>query len=156
MTLEEYIDSEFVESNWLIRFLVNRRQDGVLGYEQVAVAKELLRRKFLIGLYNNLEESIARIEVFFAWTVVSPPGRAEGAKLCHDEMINNARQRDKDDFAYMNTKLQYGDSNYNHDTYVRSRAIVVCMGYIRDLKNRFIISINRPKELRSRSHAEEV
>lgn len=113
MTLEEYIDSEFVESNWLIRFLVNRRQDGVLGYEQVAVAKELLRRKFLIGLYDNLEESIARIEAFFAWTVVSPPGRAEGAKLCHDEMINNARQRDKDDFEYMNTKLQYGDSNYN-------------------------------------------
>ena len=113
MTLEQYIESEYVESNWLTRFLVNRRQDGLLGYEQVAVAKELLRRKFLIGLYDNLEESIARIEAFFAWTIVSPPGRAEGAKICHEEMIENARKRDKEDFEYMSTKLQYGDSTYN-------------------------------------------
>ncbi len=112
MTIEDYINSEYVETNWLTRFLVNRRQDGIIGYEQVALAKEVLRRKFLIGLYDHFEESIYRIEAFYGWQITTPPGRAGAAKLCHEKMIKTTRARDQSDYDFMNSKIQYGDENY--------------------------------------------
>lgn len=112
MSIEDYVNSQYVETNWLTRFLVNRRQDGVIGYEQVALAKEVLRRKFLIGLYDHFEESIYRVEAFYGWEITAPPGRAGAAKLCHENMIKNARDRDKVDYDFMNSRIQYGDENY--------------------------------------------
>ena len=112
MSIEEYVKSEYVETNWLTRFLVNRRQDGIIGYEQVALAKEVLRRKFLIGLYDHFEESIYRFEAFFGWRITSPPGRAGAAKICHENLLKNSGERDKADYDFMNSKIQYDDNNY--------------------------------------------
>ena len=112
MTLTEYVDSEHVETNWLTRFLTNRRQDGKLEREHVEIAKEILRQKFLIGLYDHFEESIYRIENFFGWKVTSPPGKVQGTKLCHDRLVENARQRDKDDVDFLGTRIKKGDMNY--------------------------------------------
>ena len=112
MTLSEYIDSDHVETNWLTRFLNNRRQDGKLEREHVDIAKEILRQKFLIGLYDHFEESVYRIENFFGWKVTSPPGKVQGVKLCHDRLIENARKRDKADVDFLGKKIKKGDKNY--------------------------------------------
>merc|ERR1719215_2210038 len=112
MTLSDYIHSEYAESNWLTRFLTNRRRDGVLGYEQVAVAKELLRRKFLVGLYDSFEESVMRMEKYFGWEITEPEEQAQNSKTCHTNLLSVTRKRDKADFLFMDTQIKYGDLNY--------------------------------------------
>lgn len=68
MTLEEYATSKRVESNWITRFLVNKRR-GELTPKDLDVAKEILRRKFLVGLISKLEDTVLRFESYFKMTM---------------------------------------------------------------------------------------
>jgi len=111
MTLSTYLDSEYAESNWLTRFLVNHRHDE-LGDEYINVAKEVLRRKFLIGIYDRIEESMSRFEIYFGWTITSPPGRVEACKVCIETMISNTQARDYDELTFINDNAVKGSSNY--------------------------------------------
>lgn len=48
------------------------KNDGynrVLGANDLAMAKEILSRKFVIGLFESLEESLRRFETFFGWNL---------------------------------------------------------------------------------------
>ena len=66
MTIDEYANSKYAESNWMTRMLT-RKLEGPLGLEDLASAKEVLRRKCLVGLVERFEESTERFEKFFGW-----------------------------------------------------------------------------------------
>ena len=83
MTLEEYSHSTFVENNYVTRLLTNK-SGGSLTKEDLTMAKEILRRKAVVGLYDNLEESIQHINRYFSWT----PASAD-ATQCLSQVINN-------------------------------------------------------------------
>lgn len=68
MTLEQYLLSDKVEENWMTRFLVNK-PTGPLVTDDVILAREIMRRKFLIGLLSHMDESIVRFERYFKWNV---------------------------------------------------------------------------------------
>ena len=57
MTIEEYADSPLIESNFITRSLINK-MEGPLSIEEVELAKEVLRRKCIIGLVDEFETSI--------------------------------------------------------------------------------------------------
>lgn len=71
MTIEEYAKSGRVEENWMTRFLVNKKSDP-LGPDDVILAREILRRKFLIGLLSRPVESMKRFQDYFGWTINTP------------------------------------------------------------------------------------
>ena len=52
--------------NPLTRSLSGNRQSQ-LEKSDLEVAKEILKRKFIIGLYDRLQESIEKFELFFGW-----------------------------------------------------------------------------------------
>lgn len=83
MTLEEYSHSTFVENNYVTRLLTNK-PGGSLTKEDLTMAKEILRRKAVVGLYDNLEESIQHINRYFSWT----PASADTTQ-CLSQVINN-------------------------------------------------------------------
>lgn len=62
MTLEEYAKSPHVENNWMVRML-SGKMEGEVGEKELAIAKEVLRTKVVVGLMEWKEESIQR----FAW-----------------------------------------------------------------------------------------
>ena len=71
MSIEDYVVSGRVEENWMTRFLVNKKT-APLGPKDVVLAREILRKKFLIGLLSRKEESMRRFTRYFGWDTNTP------------------------------------------------------------------------------------
>lgn len=65
-SVEDYAVSVFAENNWMTRFVTNT-MTGTLTSEHLAVAKEILRRKVLVGLTRDMEASFERFIKYFGW-----------------------------------------------------------------------------------------
>ena len=66
ISIEMYARSKRAEHNWLVRFL-SSELDGDLTDEHLAIAKEVLSQKCLVGLLHRKEESFHRFEQYFGW-----------------------------------------------------------------------------------------
>mmetsp|Transcript_16726 Transcript_16726/g.25274 ORF Transcript_16726/g.25274 Transcript_16726/m.25274 type:complete len:178 (+) Transcript_16726:593-1126(+) len=66
MTLMEYIQSDHVESNWMVRFLVGK-PEGLVDEHDLEEAKRILLDKFWIGLQPRFAESVQRFGFLFDW-----------------------------------------------------------------------------------------
>ena len=74
-TIEQYARSDKIENNWMTRQLANKLE-GDLSDDNMKLAMEVLRRKFLVGLMTEIEETMERFERFFHWTYhVNPPNQ---------------------------------------------------------------------------------
>mmetsp|Transcript_24253 Transcript_24253/g.36651 ORF Transcript_24253/g.36651 Transcript_24253/m.36651 type:complete len:858 (+) Transcript_24253:194-2767(+) len=80
--MEDYFKSGLAENNWMTRFLINEPKKGELTREDANKAKEILRRKCLIGLLNQKGETFDRIERYFG---ISQKG--EEQKECHEKKL---------------------------------------------------------------------
>jgi hypothetical protein len=66
MSIEEYAKSRYIENNWMTRFLVNK-PSGKLHPTDMIHAKTILKSKCLVGLYEDMEVSMARFVHYFGW-----------------------------------------------------------------------------------------
>lgn len=83
MTLEAYAQSSSIENNWMTRFLLNK-PGGRLKQKDMLDAKEILRTKCLVGLFEDIEASLARFQVYFGWfqgTSIEEPAKCRTAVL---------------------------------------------------------------------------
>lgn len=67
MSLVEYAQSSKIVDNIITRSLVNDFTSANITSDQIDIAKDIIRRKFLVGILEWLESSIARIEKHFGW-----------------------------------------------------------------------------------------
>ncbi|KAL9185489.1 hypothetical protein ACHAXT_003266 [Thalassiosira profunda] len=81
MTLEQFASGGYIEDNILTRALVGKRPDDVLSHKDLILAKEMLKRKFVVGLFDRMDESIARLESFFGWKI------GDGARVCQQRQV---------------------------------------------------------------------
>jgi len=65
-TIDEYAHSAYPESNAMVRALTHK-MTGAISSADTARAKEILRRKCLVGLAENMEESFTRFHHFFGF-----------------------------------------------------------------------------------------
>lgn len=75
-SLEQYARSEQIENNWMTRHLSNELT-GELTSAHLQVALDVLRRKFLVGLVNRMDESMERFEAYFGWRYIMNPTAQE-------------------------------------------------------------------------------
>ena len=80
-SLEEYARVGPVENNWMVRFMSNAL-NGELTADHEAIAKEVLRRKCLIGILGRKAESLRRFEQFFGWRITG-----EKMEACHERLL---------------------------------------------------------------------
>ena len=66
MTIEEYASSDYSEENWMVRFLSNEMSD-ILTDHHLAVAKQILESKCLIGIMEEFLPSFKRFMTYFDW-----------------------------------------------------------------------------------------
>ena len=103
MTLDDYSKSELQESNWLVRFLTNHRESKI-SRDHLELAKEILRTKSIVGIYDELRESLSLFEDYFSWDKIinKGPFAKQAYETCvHDIVdIENSRGRE----AYEMTK----------------------------------------------------
>jgi len=64
--LESYARSQYVENNYMVRYL-SGQVEGVVNEDNLKVAKEILK-KFVIGLAENLDETLSRFEQYYSFT----------------------------------------------------------------------------------------
>jgi len=77
MTLAQYARSARIEDNWMTRMLLNK-MSGRLVSQDLYIAMEILKRKFIVGLESDMEESMKRFEFYFGWS--SPLSNAQECK----------------------------------------------------------------------------
>jgi hypothetical protein len=94
-TLQEYAESDFCDDNWLTRTLVNK-PDGKLSTKDINLAKAILRRKAIIGLYSDLANSISHFTDVFGWD--APPSID-----CANDLISRAYAREQEGFPELDT-----------------------------------------------------
>ena len=70
--MKQYAQSNHIENNWMTRYLSNT-MNGELTRAHLEVAMDILRRKFLVGLIDQLEPSMKRFEAFFGWKYMLNP-----------------------------------------------------------------------------------
>lgn len=63
MTIETYARSQYVENNYLVRYL-SGKIEGEVSKEELIIAKEVLK-KFVIGFYDDLNGAFYRFEHYF-------------------------------------------------------------------------------------------
>jgi len=81
MTLAEYASSDFVESNWMVRFLVDK-PEGMINEHDLEEAKRIIRERTWVGLQTSLLESITKFGKLFGWV------RHEKWSQCVEKVIN--------------------------------------------------------------------
>jgi hypothetical protein len=66
MTLDEYAHSPYCESNWMVRSLLNK-MEGPLQPSDITIAKEIIRKKCIVGLLDQMDETIIRFHSYFGF-----------------------------------------------------------------------------------------
>eukprot|EP00565_Helicotheca_tamesis_P004091 CAMPEP_0185736008 /NCGR_PEP_ID=MMETSP1171-20130828/26660_1 /TAXON_ID=374046 /ORGANISM="Helicotheca tamensis, Strain CCMP826" /LENGTH=511 /DNA_ID=CAMNT_0028406487 /DNA_START=217 /DNA_END=1752 /DNA_ORIENTATION=- len=99
MTIEDYAMSESVEEDWMVRTLTNKMKDMETGLteQDLDLAKEILRTKCVVGLTDQMEQSVDRFVQVFGWKkdvneTEGGGGGGEGAvdaQQCKDELLQS-------------------------------------------------------------------
>jgi len=69
MTLVEYASSPKIENNWMTRFLTGKLQ-GEVTLEHMVMAKDMMKQKILVGLYDKMWASVKRFEEYFKFKYI--------------------------------------------------------------------------------------
>ena len=97
MSLETYASSneDLDEFNYLVKMLVNKpgHTTATLTEEDLDTAKEVLRRKTLIGLLGKKGDSLLRFEQYFGWKYDSAEDKTCAEKVLHWEWKNKGPDR---------------------------------------------------------------
>jgi len=91
MTIDEYAQN-VAENNWLVRFLANKR-GGALTWEDLEIAKDVFGKKCLVGLVDEIGESISRYERFFGWSKAIPESSQDRKNKCIQDALDNGDKR---------------------------------------------------------------
>lgn len=107
MSIEDYAKSGMAENNWLTRTLANRSDEAVLNDDDLQKAIDIIRRKFLVGLLSEKEESMERVEKYFGWKYRVNPKNQE---ICRARLLGAGSNTNKENTG---EKLTPGTSAYD-------------------------------------------
>ena len=83
-TIEQYAESDRIENNWMTRQL-SGQLSGDLNDDALAVAMEVIRSKFLVGLMTEMDRTMERFEKFFRWKYRVNP---ENQEACRERLMS--------------------------------------------------------------------
>uniref|UniRef100_A0A7S4HHZ9 Sulfotransferase domain-containing protein n=1 Tax=Odontella aurita TaxID=265563 RepID=A0A7S4HHZ9_9STRA len=94
MTLLEYSEHHS-EKDWMVHMLAGKTR-GPATEEDLEVAKEVLRRKCLVGLVHRMDESVQRFESYFGWDRRADPDdkvKSRQRKRCTENLLHGGANR---------------------------------------------------------------
>ena len=92
MTLEQFAISGYLDDNILTRTILSKTTnngdyDALLTEIDLEMAKYVLKHKFIVGLYDEMEQSLQRFESFFGWNGQEGVG-IDTYRCQHDEVTS--------------------------------------------------------------------
>eukprot|EP00558_Chaetoceros_sp_UNC1202_P007067 CAMPEP_0197243740 /NCGR_PEP_ID=MMETSP1429-20130617/9093_1 /TAXON_ID=49237 /ORGANISM="Chaetoceros sp., Strain UNC1202" /LENGTH=485 /DNA_ID=CAMNT_0042704005 /DNA_START=108 /DNA_END=1565 /DNA_ORIENTATION=+ len=106
MTLEEYIASDLYRGNYVTDTIANPER-RMTSRSYLDLAKELIRTKFVVGLHDEIRESISLFEDYFYWH-----GSAPEVMACKAEQIKDEVERDLSVYRMIGHRIKKGSDIY--------------------------------------------
>lgn len=100
MTISQYAHSPYVSENIMVKTLANTTTD-MLTQEDVEVAMSVLEHFVVVGLWDNLEESMERFYDYFGWT------RPASHQACQESFISVQK------YHHSDTAVELGRNDYD-------------------------------------------
>ena len=94
MTIIEWAHSGKAENNWLTRVLCGDMDSPTLTVEHLALAKEIINRKFVVGLTTDMAGSWSRFRSHFGWVASKNQNSDACMKQMTEEGANTNKHRD--------------------------------------------------------------
>ena len=91
MSLFNYSRSDQMPENQQVRTLLGLSSETTLTLHHVETAKHILRRKFVVGIYEWFDVSIVRYEKYFGWWDRMNVLRNESVNNCHYHVIERRK-----------------------------------------------------------------
>jgi hypothetical protein len=88
MSLEEFSKSDKLIENFEVRSLLKKGASTDITEADVALAKEILRQKFIVGIFEWFDVSIVRFEKYFGWWDDKHVLQNTTVNWCHFKMID--------------------------------------------------------------------
>ena len=95
MTLSEYANSKYCQNNWMTRRLVNKMKGEEITWEDLEIAKEILRTKALILLLEDIENSVHRMREYFQWNIDDNEQNECLHNFLHNDPVNANNWRER-------------------------------------------------------------
>ena len=103
MSLIEYIKSAESPSNWMVRWLTGKQNEKILTEDDLKFAKEIIQKKFLILLTEEMQTSFERLMKYMKW------GVDEAGKQCLEENLSKVTRHNKN----LHPDIEVGSEEYN-------------------------------------------
>jgi len=95
MSYVQFAHSDYVANNWMTRTLARKSEGEELTAEDLRTAKEILRRKALIGLYGDIFGATRHYARHFGWDHARNGGALnKGTLKCFESAIAEGMRRD--------------------------------------------------------------
>jgi len=113
MTLEEYAQiPKYLGDNWMTRMLVGKLWEP-LEHHDLEIANEILKKKCLVGLQENMQESLERFETYFGWKLIDLVKRDDtlqtGEECKRSFLYGSEKEREAKKFnAHQHPKVEQG------------------------------------------------
>lgn len=101
---KEFIEGSLSDKDWMTRFLIGK--EGILVPEDLNLAKEILRKKCLVGLHDHLELSIYLFEVYFGWNPERGQFNQNVHEHCQDAILEIEADRAREVYYYVGNVRQ--------------------------------------------------
>ena len=96
MSYEDFSNSEFIDDNWFTRALVHKIYGETLTPQDMETAKEVLRRKAIIGLYDAPIMSFKKYARYFNWDRVRLGGYfTDETEKCFENVLEVVKKKDE-------------------------------------------------------------
>jgi len=106
MSLEEWASRDRGDNNWMVRNLIGKSDSHDLTYDDLEIAKGIIRNKFVVGLMEQFEESVHRFNLLLGIDESDPQNQQ-----CVEQFLNNGgdshSKRNSDKIAKKNAWNSY-------------------------------------------------
>lgn len=95
MTLSQFATSKHIENNPMVRFLTQKTGVDpfrILSNADLEIAKEVVARKCLVGLYSDLGGSLARFDRYFGWSASNKTQTIDRSSISSSSNTSNLEQ----------------------------------------------------------------
>ena len=122
MSLEEWASKDRGENNWMVRQLVGKDSKSQLNTQDLELAKDIIRTKFLVGLMDEFEESVHRFNVF-----LGVDESDEQNRRCMENFTSNDKQ---DSTQTQGNIIKNAWNSYSHPEAERGSPVWVSLSKI--------------------------
>jgi hypothetical protein len=127
MGILEWAEKHNADENFIVKKIVGKKLNEMVDITDLVTAKEIIRRNFIVGLMNEMEESLRRFNI-----VVGLDYTGEQGQMCKDQFFGSSSENEvKSDAGAQHRRTEKGandNKNSNPHPKVRTSRItrVIC------------------------------